>query len=61
MEILRAFWEFLAGSKNTSVKDRHWYELVIHGKDEQLCQQFIKYFYSLEIEREREILARQLR
>jgi hypothetical protein len=61
MELLRVLWEFFAGSKNTSVKDRHWYELNIHGKDEQLCRQFIKYFNSLEVERERETLARQLR
>jgi hypothetical protein len=45
MKLLLALWEFFAGSKNTSVKDRHWYKLVIHGKDEQLCRQFIKYFY----------------
>jgi hypothetical protein len=61
MTLLRALWEFFAGSKNTSVKDRHWYKLVIHGKDEQLCRKFIKYFYSLEVDRERETLARQLR
>jgi hypothetical protein len=34
---------------------------MVCGEDDQLIRQFIKYFYTLEVERERETLARQLR